>query len=110
MNLEQLRIDRQKWMSWKNIMPLREALDALEDVDAKVEFGDVVKISASLDEDKIRDSLRRACRKLLHPSIVQIRNWTGRDEDLSSKIELAADLLGLDSVDDDEKLESKEQG
>ena len=58
MNLEQLRIDRQKWMSWKNIMPLREALDALEDVDAKVEFGDVVKISASLDEDKINSTAK----------------------------------------------------
>jgi tRNA (mo5U34)-methyltransferase len=58
MNLEQLRIDRQKWMSWKNIAPLREALDALENVDAKVELGDVVKISASLDEDKINSTAK----------------------------------------------------
>ena len=58
MNLEQLRIDRQKWMSWKNIAPLREALNALENVDAKVELGDVVTISASLDEDKINSTAK----------------------------------------------------
>ncbi|NOR57392.1 MAG: tRNA 5-methoxyuridine(34)/uridine 5-oxyacetic acid(34) synthase CmoB [Sulfurimonas sp.] len=45
MNLEDLRKDRQKWMTWKNIKPLREALESLEDDDYEVELGDVVKIS-----------------------------------------------------------------
>ncbi|WP_294962146.1 tRNA 5-methoxyuridine(34)/uridine 5-oxyacetic acid(34) synthase CmoB [Sulfurimonas sp.] len=46
MNLEDLRKERQKWMTWKNIKPLREALESLEDGLFEVELGDVVKISA----------------------------------------------------------------
>ena len=47
MNLEQLRQERKKWMTWKNIAPLREALGSLEDLECKVELGDVVKVSGS---------------------------------------------------------------
>ncbi len=53
MNLDELRVQRQKWMSWKNIAPLREALDELDDVACSVELGDVVKINAAVDEEKI---------------------------------------------------------
>ncbi|DAB28180.1 MAG: tRNA 5-methoxyuridine(34)/uridine 5-oxyacetic acid(34) synthase CmoB [Sulfurimonas sp. RIFOXYD12_FULL_33_39] len=45
MNLDVLRQERQKWMNWKNIAPLREALNSLEDGFWEVELGDVVKIS-----------------------------------------------------------------
>jgi len=45
MNLEDLRKDRQKWMTWKNIKPLREALESLDDVECNVELSDEVKIS-----------------------------------------------------------------
>ena len=45
MNLNELRIDRQKWMTWKNIKPLRDAIDTLEDGDFEVELGDTIKIS-----------------------------------------------------------------
>ncbi len=31
MNLDNLRKERQKWMTWKNILPLRRALEELED-------------------------------------------------------------------------------
>ncbi|WP_373002911.1 tRNA 5-methoxyuridine(34)/uridine 5-oxyacetic acid(34) synthase CmoB [Sulfurimonas sp.] len=44
MNLEEIRKDRQKWMTWKNIKPLRDALETLEDGSFEVELGDVVKI------------------------------------------------------------------
>ncbi len=54
MNLEELRKDRQKWMTWKNIKPLRDALESLEDGVFKVEFGDVVKISGET-ENNIED-------------------------------------------------------
>ena len=47
MNIDALREERQKWMLWKNIAPLREALDGLEDGSWDVELGDVVKISGS---------------------------------------------------------------
>ena len=53
MDLKQLRIEREKWMTWKNIAPLREVIDNLEVVDAKVSFGDVVKIEAKLDEARL---------------------------------------------------------
>jgi len=46
MNLNEIRIDRQKWMTWKNILPLREALDSLEDGEFDVELEDVIKISS----------------------------------------------------------------
>ena len=53
MDLKQLRIEREKWMTWKNIAPLREVIDNLEVVDAKVSFGDVVKIEANMDDRKL---------------------------------------------------------
>jgi len=62
MNLDNLRKERKKWMTWKNIAPLRKAIDALEDVQATAKLGDVVKITAALDEKKIY-----ATAKLLMP-------------------------------------------
>ncbi|MDD2789084.1 MAG: tRNA 5-methoxyuridine(34)/uridine 5-oxyacetic acid(34) synthase CmoB [Sulfurimonas sp.] len=58
MNLEELRVERQKWMGWKNIAPLREALGRLEDVAYRVELGDVVKISGDADEANIYEVAR----------------------------------------------------
>ena len=51
MNLEELRKDRQKWMTWKNIKPLRDALDTLEDATFEVELDDIVKISSEQKQD-----------------------------------------------------------
>ena len=45
-------------MSWKNIAPLRKALDNLEDVPCEVTLGDVVKISGNFDEKKIYDTAK----------------------------------------------------
>jgi tRNA (mo5U34)-methyltransferase len=45
MNLNQLREERQKWMTWKNIAPLRTALDSLEEGIWSVELGDIIKVS-----------------------------------------------------------------
>ena len=54
MDLKQLREDRQKWLVWKNIKPLRDALESLEDGSWDVEVGDKVSISgdkpANLEE------------------------------------------------------------
>ncbi len=44
MNIDELRKERQKWMEWKNIAPLREALKRLNNGAWSVEFGDVVTI------------------------------------------------------------------
>jgi len=53
MNLENLRVERQKWMTWKNILPLRQALESLEEVECEVSLEDVVKISGSFDEENL---------------------------------------------------------
>ncbi len=45
MNLEELRREREKWMTWKNIAPLRDAINTLKKVECKVDLGDIVKIS-----------------------------------------------------------------
>lgn len=50
MNIDTLREERQKWMLWKNIAPLREALDSLEDGSWSVEPGDAVKISGNYSD------------------------------------------------------------
>lgn len=55
MDLESLRKTREKWMTWKNILPLRQALESLEDFSASVELGDVVKIVSECDKEKVHD-------------------------------------------------------
>ena len=45
MNLDTLREERQKWLTWKNIIPYQEAIKKLKNHDkVEVEFGDRVKI------------------------------------------------------------------
>ena len=58
MNLENVKKERQKWMTWKNIAPLREALKSLDDVPCEVILGDVIKISGNLDEKKIYETAK----------------------------------------------------
>lgn len=53
MNLEELRLSRAKWMTWKNIAPLRKALESLDGGEYKIELGDTVKISGDIDESKV---------------------------------------------------------
>ncbi|MFA7501203.1 MAG: DUF1698 domain-containing protein, partial [Sulfurimonas sp.] len=44
MNIDLIRKDRQYWMKWKNIAPMREALESLEDGSWSVTLGDEVEI------------------------------------------------------------------
>lgn len=44
MNIKELREERAKWMEWKNIAPLREALANLQDGSWEVELNDAVTI------------------------------------------------------------------
>ncbi len=53
MDIAQIKEDRKKWMTWKNIAPLRTALESLDTVSCEVELGDVIKISGNFDEEKI---------------------------------------------------------
>ena len=58
MNLETLRIERQKWMTWKNIAPLREAIESLEDLEVDTTLSDVVRLSGAFDEEKINKTAK----------------------------------------------------
>jgi tRNA (mo5U34)-methyltransferase len=58
--LEQIRQERMKWMTWKNIKPLREALKALPDVDTRVTTGDIIVIESAdaVDSEQIEKTAR----------------------------------------------------
>ncbi len=55
MNINNLRKERERWMAWKNIAPLREAVQSLEDVECTVEFCDTIKINGDFGKEKIYD-------------------------------------------------------
>jgi tRNA (mo5U34)-methyltransferase len=46
MDLNVVRKERLKWMAWKNIAPLREALDQLPKIESIVELGNTVKVTS----------------------------------------------------------------
>lgn len=50
-DIKQIRQERQKWMTWKNIAPLRELLDALPKLEVDCSFDERVTISAQLDKE-----------------------------------------------------------
>ena len=60
MNLQLIREERQKWMMWKNIAPLREAIEKLPQLDAKLEFGDTVLLTCkdAVDTKLIEETAR----------------------------------------------------
>ena len=56
MNLEILRNEREKWMTWKNIAPLREALGSLACGNWHVQLGDVIKVSGDeIDNKRVKE-------------------------------------------------------
>jgi tRNA (mo5U34)-methyltransferase len=55
MDIQAIKEERKKWLTWKNIAPLREALSSLEDVTCKVDLGDTVKVTGDLNDAKIYD-------------------------------------------------------
>ncbi|MDQ1264269.1 MAG: tRNA (mo5U34)-methyltransferase [Campylobacterota bacterium] len=44
MDLKSIREERKGWLRWKNIAPIKEAIDSLEDAECEVELADVVSI------------------------------------------------------------------
>ncbi|OIP53197.1 MAG: tRNA 5-methoxyuridine(34)/uridine 5-oxyacetic acid(34) synthase CmoB [Helicobacteraceae bacterium CG2_30_36_10] len=56
MDLQTIKEERQKWMKWKNIAPLREALDTLACGTWHVQLGDVVKIGGEgIDAKSVKE-------------------------------------------------------
>ena len=58
MNIEDVRQERQKWMSWKNIAPLRNIVESLDEYICSVAFNDAVEIDAAFDAAKIESAAR----------------------------------------------------
>ena len=54
MDLAAIRYEREKWMTWKNIKPLREALEELPDVACEVLLGDTVALVTGDEPDMQR--------------------------------------------------------
>jgi tRNA (mo5U34)-methyltransferase len=61
LNLDEIRLEREKWMTWKNIKPLREALSELESVTSQCSFEDTVKLTTQepLDSKKIEEVAKK---------------------------------------------------
>ncbi len=60
MDIYSIKEQRKKWMTWKNIAPLREVLDSLEDISCEITLGDTVKISSQeVDTQKIYDAAKQ---------------------------------------------------
>ncbi len=58
MDLQALRREREKWLEWKNIAPMQEALKALPETAAKVSLGDTVAIECDLDDGLIKKTAK----------------------------------------------------
>ena len=63
MDIETIRKEREKWLTWKNIAPLREMLRRLPNVTCKVELGDVIRISSAEGVD--REEIERTARAMM---------------------------------------------
>ena len=62
-SLDAIRTEREKWMGWKNIAPLRAALGTLPDVTATCEYGDMVRLRTDTDVDHAR--IERVARMMV---------------------------------------------
>jgi tRNA (mo5U34)-methyltransferase len=63
MDLNSIRQERQKWMTWKNIAPLREALEKLPSVETVSDFGDTVRVTSTETLDMV--DLERVARLMM---------------------------------------------
>lgn len=61
MNLDEIRQERQKWMTWKNIAPLRQALEELDEIESVCDFADTVTIRT---EDPLSETAQEQIKKV----------------------------------------------
>jgi len=66
LNLKEIRQEREKWMTWKNISPLREALDKLSEIKSECIFGDTITLKSleSLSDEQ-KDSLEEVAKLMM---------------------------------------------
>ncbi len=58
MDIDTIRKERQKWMGWKNIAPIRQALDALPACRGSVSLNDTIEIQTDLDDAVIEQTAK----------------------------------------------------
>jgi len=51
MNLDEIRKERQKWMSWKNTAPIFEAILKLPNIESSLQIGDTITLQAKISEE-----------------------------------------------------------
>jgi len=64
--LKELQNQRKKWMEWKNIKPLQEAIKKLPNIKAKVKFEDIIKIEFNATDEDM---------KLIYDAAWLLRPW-----------------------------------
>ncbi|HIP46493.1 MAG TPA: tRNA 5-methoxyuridine(34)/uridine 5-oxyacetic acid(34) synthase CmoB [Campylobacterales bacterium] len=52
MDIALLKKEREKWLTWKDIKPLREALETLESCEASIMIEDTIMIDADISQEK----------------------------------------------------------
>lgn len=63
MDLQAIRQERQKWMTWKNIAPLRDAINQLPNIHTTVTLGDTVTLKS--DQAVDLDALEKTARLMM---------------------------------------------
>lgn len=60
MDIKAVRAEREKWMEWKNIAPLREALEKLENGSWKITLGDTIVVEGEVEDSKKIEDIARS--------------------------------------------------
>ena len=55
MDIDALKLEREKWLTWKDIKPLRTALDALAPCNAKVTIADTIMIKSDTTKEQAQE-------------------------------------------------------
>jgi len=68
MNLQEIKKERQKWLTWKNIAPIKESLDSLPTPKVKsYKIEEVIEIELNKDYEKENIAKITECAKLMLP-------------------------------------------
>lgn len=65
MNIQAIRQEREKWMAWKNIAPLQEAIKKLPDVDVSLHCGDTITLTCKALEKIDMQQLEYTARLMM---------------------------------------------
>jgi len=66
MDIDAIRQERQKWLEWKNIAPLRKILDTLPSIEATLRCEDTIRLEADIPKSH---------KERIHHAAWQMRPW-----------------------------------